>query len=83
MRVEGRKVTDIEILIRKDKCLSGWDGIGHIDKQFKSISIRVAEILKRVEAEDGINLGQLESMPHSKAIFSQKKVFINFYNTSS
>ena len=83
MRVEGRKVTDIERLIHKDKCLSGWDKIGHIDKQFKSISIRVAEILKRVEAEYGINLGQLESMPHNKAIFSQKKVFINFYNTSS
>ena len=50
MRVEVRKVADIAIFIRKDKVASRWDGIGHIDKPFKSISIRVAEILKRVEA---------------------------------
>ena len=47
---------------------SGWDGIEHTaDKQFKSLSIRVAEALKRVESEHVINLDQLEYMSHNRA----------------
>ena len=43
-------MSDISRLIRKEKGASGWDGIGHTDKQFKSLSRKVAEALKRVEA---------------------------------
>ena len=60
--VQGQKVADIARLVFKDKGASGWDGIGHTDKQFKSLSRRVAEALKRVEAENVINIDQLESM---------------------
>ena len=77
MRVEGRKVANIEKIIRKEKGASGWDGIGHTDKKLKSLSRRVAEALKRVESEDGIKLDNLESMSHNKAKKYQKKVFIN------
>ena len=59
MRFEGRKVADISRLILKDKCVYGWDGIGHTDKQFKSFSRIVADALKRVEEEYVINLDQL------------------------
>ena len=67
VRVKGRKVTDIEILINKEKGESGWDGIGHTDKQFKFLSRIVAEALKVVEAEDGINIDLLGSMSHNIA----------------
>ena len=60
-------MSDISRLIRKEKGASGWDGIGHIDKQFNFLSRRVIEALKRVESEDGINLDPLESMSHNKA----------------
>ena len=74
VRVEGRKVADIARLIRKEKYASEWDGIIHTDKQFKSLSRRVAEALKRVGAEFGINLDQLESMSHNRAeIFLKRK----------
>ena len=83
MRVEGRKVADIARLIRKYKGASGWDGIGHTDKQFKPLSRRVAEALKRFEAEYVMNFDQLESTSHNKAEKALKKVFINVYNTPS
>ena len=67
MRVEGRKVSDMARLIRKKKYESEWDSIVHTDKQFKSLSRIFAEALKRVGAEFGINLDQLESMSHNKA----------------
>ena len=62
MRVEVRKVAYIKRLILKEKGASGCDGIRHTDKQFKSLSRSVEEVLKKVEAEDGINIDQLESM---------------------
>ena len=48
VRVEGRKVAEIARLIHKQKGASGWDGIVHTDKQFKSLSIRAEDALKRV-----------------------------------
>ena len=59
MMVQGQKVADIARLVFKDKGASVWDGIGHTDKQLKSLSRRVAEAFKRVEVEDVINLDQL------------------------
>ena len=50
MRVEGRKVAEITVFIRKDKVVSIWDGIVHTDKQCKSLSGIVTEALKMVEA---------------------------------
>ena len=38
VRVEGRKFADIEKIIRKEKGASGWDGIGHTDKKWKSLT---------------------------------------------
>ena len=67
VRVEGWKVAYIEKIIRKEKGASGWDGIGHTDKQFNSLNRRVEEALEMVEAEDGINLDQLEYMSYNKS----------------
>ena len=51
VRVGVRKVAEIARLVHKEKGASGWDGIGHTDKQFKPLIRRVVEALKRVEAE--------------------------------
>ena len=48
MRVKGRKVAQIAIIIRKDKVTSVWDGIGNTDKKIKSLSRIVSEALKMV-----------------------------------
>ena len=67
VRFDGQNVEDISRLIHKEKCAYGWYGIGHTARQFKSLSTIVAYALKRVQAEDGINLDQLEYMSHNKA----------------
>ena len=56
VKVEVRKVADTARLIRKEKGVSGWYRIVHTDRKLKSLSIRVAEKLKRVEAEYEINI---------------------------
>ena len=60
---------------------SHLDGMGlGTHKKIKSLSGRVTEALKRVEAEDGINLGILESMSYNKA---EKVIKIKYSSMST
>ena len=81
VRVGVRKVAEIARLVHKEKGASGWDGIGHTYKQFKSFSRRVEEALKGVEAEDGINLDPLESMSHNKTEKLFKRKYLSMSTT--
>ena len=55
--------------------------IVHTYEQFKSLSRRVAEAPKRVEAEDEINLDQLEYMSHNKVELFFKRYYYSMSKT--
>ena len=83
VRVEGWKVAQIVRLVRKKKGSFGWDEIVHTDKKFKSLSRIVAVALKWFKQKLELILINWNLCHISRQNFSQNKVLIIVYNTSS